>query len=664
MESNLVAFCTSLVDSLPLPIIICDDQLSIIHTNPPASDLGTDEHFRIRLPPPPTEAYKMVECGSMFDVVKGVITCLPLPCFLCDANSEIALFANRIAWDCVKKKQTSAISVDGSPVVTMEELIKNILNAIPFPVVMCDDEMRDSVFANETARGVIFNKKEDTTTISVSLSGNYSPRGKKEKEKKRTRKGSGSLSPKDKKEKVPKLKFGIKSSKTKTSRPTSPVIYDSEEDAELSSLLLQKSPRMNPNGQQSPAQNMIQEPPSSMIAKPIPLRSAASCMALTGNAASQQSPSAARRSTSFETNKSAFRPITPPIISTPPRSPASLTPPSSNSPIHLSPPQTRRLISLPVDTNSGRSEFIGKQLIGTHKTDLGYEAGYTVKSVVCSGSMHSILLVECFDTEETLIAKTHTINQSTTEDQSDILNSLQYEAEQMAILNHPNIVKLVDVAKPTNLKEQVNRPIWLIMEHCAKGSVGDMLAKLSDGQILPETVIVNILHDVLHAIKYLHSNTKEKQTIIHRDVKAANIFIDSDGTCKLGDFGTIRKTDGTRETLVGTPYCMAPEIFAGQPYTSAVDIWSLGITAIEMADKKPPFTGKSVLEVSLKVRERQTPTLYNPSLWSREFQDLITRMLDQEPRHRWTAERLLDHCIFKSRKLFNPKAVFNYMNKQ
>jgi len=128
--------------------------------------------------------------------------------------------------------------------------------------------------------------------------------------------------------------------------------------------------------------------------------------------------------------------------------------------------------------------------------------------------------------------------------------------------------------------------MWIVMEYCGGGSIADILGVASNG--LEEEEISEILTQVLRGLTYLHG-----VSTIHRDIKAGNILLGSKGMAKLADFGISARLDEQskkRDSVNGTPYWMAPEVIQGENYDTKADIWSLGITAIEMAEGQPPYS--------------------------------------------------------------------------
>jgi len=196
------------------------------------------------------------------------------------------------------------------------------------------------------------------------------------------------------------------------------------------------------------------------------------------------------------------------------------------------------------------------------------------------------------------------------------------------------------------------------MEFCGAGSVNDLQEKLPNS-IFNEQQIGAILRESLSGLVYLHKNK-----IIHRDLKAANILVNETGVCKLADFGVSAKQQSESNTTVtGTPLWMAPEILQSQPYNTSCDIWSLGITAIELAEGKPPFSEENLYGAIDKIVKSPPPTLQDLSKYSPQFVAFITTCLKKEPTQRPTAEELLNENPFIKRVKENNTEVADILKK-
>jgi len=198
--------------------------------------------------------------------------------------------------------------------------------------------------------------------------------------------------------------------------------------------------------------------------------------------------------------------------------------------------------------------------------------------------------------------------------------------------------------------------LWILMEYCQAGSVRDLME--STDQPMKEKQIAFVLRTTLQGLAYLHQQTPP---ITHFDVKANNILITSRGATKLADFGLARKIDSAntgRRPVAGTRYWMAPELFErGQPKAGPpADIWSLGITALELAYGKPPYSDMGPMEAMRAIVELPPPCLSdfwkdvdgNSSPWSPAFEDFVSRCLTKEPEQRPTAVMLLSHPFMAS----------------
>ncbi|XP_065507824.1 serine/threonine-protein kinase 10-like [Caloenas nicobarica] len=211
------------------------------------------------------------------------------------------------------------------------------------------------------------------------------------------------------------------------------------------------------------------------------------------------------------------------------------------------------------------------------------------------------------------------------------------EIEILACCDHPNITKLLDAL-------YWDGRLWILVEFCPGGAVDAAILELEKG--LTEEQIRAVCKQLLLALQYLHGHR-----IIHRDVKAGNILLTLDGDVKLADFGVSAKNSSTvqrRVSFIGTPYWMAPEVVQCEtskenPYGYKADIWSLGITLIEMAEMEPPYHELNPLRVLLKIAKSQPPTLRHPKRWSEDFKDFLRKSLEKSPEARWSASQLLQH---------------------
>ncbi|CAI8050411.1 Serine/threonine-protein kinase 10 [Geodia barretti] len=158
---------------------------------------------------------------------------------------------------------------------------------------------------------------------------------------------------------------------------------------------------------------------------------------------------------------------------------------------------------------------------------------------------------------------------------------------------------------------------------------------------------------MLQALECLHTSG-----CIHRDLKAGNILLCPDGSIRLADFGvSARPNKGQqqkkRDTFIGTPYWMAPEVVVCEtnkdaPYDQKADIWSVGITLIELADMNPPYHEMSPMRVLLKITRSDPPTVELPHKWSKEFNSFLRKCLTKNPETRSSATELLQHPFVAS----------------
>ncbi|KAF3568406.1 hypothetical protein DY000_02015164 [Brassica cretica] len=226
------------------------------------------------------------------------------------------------------------------------------------------------------------------------------------------------------------------------------------------------------------------------------------------------------------------------------------------------------------------------------------------------------------------------------------LDDIRREAQTMSLIDHPNVIK-------SYCSFAVDHKLWVVMPFMAQGSCFHLMkAAHPDG--FEEPAICCILKETLKALDYLHRHGH-----IHRDVKSGNILLDDTGEIKLGDFGVSAclfengDWQRSRNTFVGTPCWMAPEIMQpGSGYDSKADIWSFGITALELAHGHAPFSKYPPMKVLLMTIQNAPPGLdYDrDKKFSKSFRDMVALCLVKDQTKRPTAEKLLKHSFFKNAK--------------
>uniref|UniRef100_A0A674D7K8 non-specific serine/threonine protein kinase n=1 Tax=Salmo trutta TaxID=8032 RepID=A0A674D7K8_SALTR len=230
-------------------------------------------------------------------------------------------------------------------------------------------------------------------------------------------------------------------------------------------------------------------------------------------------------------------------------------------------------------------------------------------------------------TEVVAIKKMSYSGKQSNEKWQDIIKEVKF----LQRIQHPNSIEY----KGCYLREHT---AWLVMEYCL-GSASDVLEVHK--KPLQEMEIAAITHGALQGLAYLHSHN-----MIHRDIKAGNVLLTEPGQVKLADFGSASIVSPAN-SFVGTPYWMAPEVILAMDegqYDGKIDIWSLGITCIELAERKPPLFNMNAMSALYHIAQNESPTLQS-SEWTDYFRNFVDSCLQKFPQDRPNSEVLLKHAF-------------------
>eukprot|EP00292_Cryptomonas_paramecium_P004780 CAMPEP_0113690114 /NCGR_PEP_ID=MMETSP0038_2-20120614/17584_1 /TAXON_ID=2898 /ORGANISM="Cryptomonas paramecium" /LENGTH=500 /DNA_ID=CAMNT_0000611349 /DNA_START=112 /DNA_END=1610 /DNA_ORIENTATION=+ /assembly_acc=CAM_ASM_000170 len=215
------------------------------------------------------------------------------------------------------------------------------------------------------------------------------------------------------------------------------------------------------------------------------------------------------------------------------------------------------------------------------------------------------------------------------------LPALQNEIAMMRTSRHANVTEYIE-------SYMFERALWVVMEYMDGGSLTSLLQLYQQRRLeLTEPEMAALTKHCLDAVAFLHSLGR-----VHRDIKSDNVLINTSGEVKIADFGfcvQLTQEKDMRHSMVGTPYWMAPELVRGQTYDQKVDIWSLGIMMIEMAEGEPPYLKEQPLRALYLIATKGTPRLKQPSKYSAHLQDFYNCCLQVDPRRRSSAQELLAH---------------------
>ncbi|CAG9316555.1 unnamed protein product [Blepharisma stoltei] len=260
------------------------------------------------------------------------------------------------------------------------------------------------------------------------------------------------------------------------------------------------------------------------------------------------------------------------------------------------------------------------QLLQTNPEEI-----YQIIRKIGEGGSGSVYVVKNSQNNETFALKR--IRPKNDKQREEIVNEIALTV----LSQNPNVLSYYE-------SYDYNGFIWIVVE-LMKGNLTDLI--LDRWGRIPENLMAYISREVIRGLAFLHHQHR-----IHRDIKSDNVLISLDGKVKLGDFGyaaQLTTDQDKRHTVVGTPSWMAPELVVGSDYDTKVDIWSLGIVLLEMAEGEPPYLRENPMKALYLIASAAPPRLQNRTKWSEDFKSFVEQCLVKEPNERASSDTLLTH---------------------
>jgi serine/threonine-protein kinase OSR1/STK39 len=268
-------------------------------------------------------------------------------------------------------------------------------------------------------------------------------------------------------------------------------------------------------------------------------------------------------------------------------------------------------------------------------------SSYVLIASIGSGASGEVYHAKCANDDRHVALKVVDLDRDSCD-----LHFVRQEVAFWSSCDHPNIVPYYGSFTSGHF-------LFLIMEYLAVGSVSGLLRDSFRGGFQSEAVIATLLRAVVSALAHIHAKGQ-----IHRDVKPGNVLVGHDGSVKLGDFGVAAtlledgRLKAARYSSTGTPCYMAPEVIHGRTgHTEKADIWSLGITAIELAVGAPPYAGLTIGAILPKILRAPPPQLPRKGSFSSEFRDFVRKCMNADPAMRWSAQALLGHPFLAGQQI-------------